>query len=83
MNIKIEGNYYLKSDPRNVILTECKVSETGTEYDSVIGYYGTVEEALNGYLKFKTNTSEATTLNQLLNEIGETKKIIKRMLEVE
>ncbi len=80
MNIKIDNNYSLKSDPRNVVLIENKVSEKGTEYESTIGYYGTVESALKGYLKHKNNTSEATSINQLLNEIKETRKTIESVL---
>jgi hypothetical protein len=86
LNIKIDKNYSLKSDPRNVILVENKTvqdgNNKGTEYESTIGYYGNIEQALNGYLNVKINTSEATSIKELLDEIKGVKEIIKGMLEV-
>ena len=81
MNIKIDNNFSLKSDPRNVILVENKIVQDGDRkgeiYESPIGYYGNVEGALRGYLNHKTNTSEATSINELLSEIKDVKEIIK------
>lgn len=82
MNIKIDENFSLKSDPRNVILVENKISENKKEYESTIGYYGNIEGALKGYLKYKINTSEATTLNEILDEIKEIHNTIDKLLEV-
>jgi hypothetical protein len=81
MNIKIDENYSIKSDLRNVILVENKITEEGKEYDSPIGYYGTIESALKGYLKTRINLSNATTIQELLAEIKNTKKIIENTLK--
>jgi hypothetical protein len=80
MNIKIDETCSLKSDPRNVILVENKTSQEGNEYETTIGYFGTVESALKGYLQYKVNTSKATSITQLIDEINGCKKIIEKTL---
>lgn len=85
MNIKIDNNYSLRSDLRNVILVENKIIQEGENKgkptETTIGYYGTVEGALNGYLKVKTNLSNATSIKELLDEIKSVKTIISEVLQ--
>lgn len=82
MNIKIDKDYCLKSDPRNVILTEIKTNqETGEPYEKQISFHGTVQGALKGYLRIKTNTSDATTVQELLQEIERAEKNIESVLQ--
>jgi hypothetical protein len=87
MNIRIDKDYKLTSDERNVILTKISIGQSGKskgkEVESNVGYYGTIEHALNDYLRIKINTSQATSINELKAEIREVKQIIKKMLEVE
>lgn len=85
MNIKIDNNYSLRSDLRNVILVENKIIQEGENKgnptETTVGYYGTVEGALNGYLKVKTNLSDATSIKELLDEIKNVKNTIKEVLK--
>jgi hypothetical protein len=87
MNIRIDNDYKLTSDERNVILTKISIGQSGKskgkEVESNVGYYGNIEHALNDYLRIKINTSQATSINELKAEIREVKQIIKKMLEVE
>lgn len=85
MNIKIDKNYSLKSDARNVMLVENKVIQEGDNKGNpteiTLGYYGTIEGALKGYLRLKINLSDATTIEGLLKEIESIKKTIENTLE--
>jgi|GEM_PF-3159406 len=83
MNIKIDENYSLKSDDRNVMLVENKVKQEGKNigepYENTIGYYGSVQAALKAYARLKTNLSEATSIKELLADV---KRIDKKIEEV-
>jgi hypothetical protein len=85
MNIRIDNDYKLTSDERNVILTKISIGQSGKskgkEVESNIGYYATIEHALNDYLRIKINTSQATSINELKAEIREVKKTIQKMME--
>ena len=85
MNIRIDKDYKLTSDERNVILTKISIGQSGKskgkEVESNVGYYGTIEHALNDYLRIKINTSQATSINELKEEIREVKKTIQKMME--
>lgn len=85
MNIKIDENYSLKSDPRNVILVENKIVQEGKDKGSVretpISYHATVQCALKDYLRIKTNLSEATTIQELLQDIKKIEKNIEKVLK--
>jgi hypothetical protein len=87
VNIRIDNDYKLTSDERNVILTKISIGQSGKskgkEVESNVGYYGTIEHALNDYLRIKINTSQATSINELKAEIREVKKTIQRMMEDE
>lgn len=84
MNIKIDKDYSIKSDARNVILVENKISEKGESkgetYENNMGYYSTVQGALKDYLRIKTNLSEATTIKELLSDIARIEKTIEEVL---
>lgn len=80
MNIKIDKDYSIKSDLRNVILVEKRISEKGELYDNNLGYYATVQGALKGYLRVKTNLSDATTIQELLSDIRRIEKTIENVL---
>lgn len=85
MNIKIDENYSIKSDLRNVMLVENKVvlegENKGNPVDVVISYNSTIEHALKDYARVKTNSSEATTIADLLKDIEEIKITIEKTLK--
>lgn len=84
MNIKIDKEYTLQSDDRNIILVRTnkvkKGENAGGTYDQNISYHGTLQAALKDYLRVKTNTSQATSIQELLNEVKEIKKTIENVL---
>ncbi len=85
MNIKIDENYSLKSDDRNVILIENKVVQDGKnkgkEYEENIGFYPTVQAAMKGYLRLQTNKSDATTIKELIADVERIEKTIENTLK--
>lgn len=84
MNIKIDKEYTLQSDDRNIILVKtnkvAKGKNAGETYDQNVSYHGTLQSALKDYLRVKTNSSEATTIQELLKEVKEIKKTIENVL---
>ncbi len=84
MNIKIDSQYSLQSDERNVILVRSrkvqKGKNAGETYEENISYNATLQQALNDYLRVKTNSSEAMSIQELLKEVEEIKKTIKDVL---
>lgn len=84
MNIKIDDNYKLTSDERNVILTKVSIGQSGKskdkEVETNIGYYGTVRAALKDYKRITKNTSNATTIDELMQAIEKIDKKIDKVL---
>jgi len=84
MNIKIDKEYTLQSDERNIILVRtnkvARGENTGKTYEQNISYHATLQSALKDYLRVKTNLSEATSIQELLKEVKEIKKTIEKVL---
>jgi len=84
MNIKIDDEYTLQSDDRNIILVRTKQvtkgENAGGTYEQNVSYLGSIQSALKDYLRIKINTSEATSIQELLNEVKEIKKTINNVL---
>ena len=85
MDIKIDKDYKIKSDERNIILVKVQKQKDGKNkgqlVESGVGYFGTVQEALKDYLRIRTNTSAATSIKQLLQEIKNAEKTIEEVLQ--
>lgn len=85
MNIKIDNDYKLTSDDRNVILVKTWIGQEGKskgkEQESNVGYYANVQGALKGYLRIKTNLSDATTIKELLADVRKIEKTIEEVLK--
>lgn len=85
MNIKIDENYKLTSDDRNVILVKTWIGQEGKskgkEQKLNVGYYANVQGALKDYLRIKTNLSEATTIKELLADVDKIEKTIEEVLK--
>mgnify|MGYP001488279732 CR=1 FL=1 len=79
MKVHIEGNLYLESDQYQYLLKEYSgktyTNEKGEEREGfrVLGYYGTIEQAIRSLVEKKIKQSAATNLKELLEEV----KIIK------
>lgn len=82
MNIQLSDKYYLKNDS-DKSFTICTRSEyvsskTGENIISypVKSYYTTLESALNGFIKRSLLDSKQGSLEGLLGELQETRKVI-------
>ena len=62
VNIKLDNQYRIVSDERQWIL-----KKEGYSRDENIGYYVTIEMALEGYLDLKMRQSDATSVFGLMN----------------
>ena len=81
MKIELEKDLFLENDGTQLILKKYGFKKEKTY--KVVGYYGNLEDALKGYLKHKMVTSEATSINQLLNEIKALRNHITLLVERE
>lgn len=78
MNINIFKNYYLTTNINNhkgVTLVKTVVKQSGKnkgeEYNTAIGYYSDTRNALLGLYGHVEQTSEATTIEELLKDLNE------------
>lgn len=89
MNIKIKENIYVESDGRQFIVKEY----TGKPYQDkdgnernpykALGYYGNIEQLLYGLINKEIHNSNATTLDELLNDAERIKNDVKRLVKGE
>lgn len=84
MDIKIDENYQLTSDPYNYILQERKEvldgDNKGQAYFKVIGYYSTLISALKAYKELQIRTSKVTTVDELFNLIKKLDEKTEKLL---
>ena len=75
------GQYVITSDSLCFAINEKKKVQkgknAGNEYLTPILYYGTIESCLEGLLQLKIRKSDATSLEELIAEIGEIRKFIR------
>lgn len=71
-------DYYIDSDEHNFILGKVNIkgedsANAGETYEVNIGYYGTLGQALKGYLKhsLRKNSDDVTTVESLLKRLDE------------
>lgn len=58
MNIKLENEIYLTSNENQLTLRkEVGIDKKGETTYKTLGYYSTLEEALDGYVKHRVRTS--------------------------
>jgi hypothetical protein len=83
MRIELAGGFVLVSDEYQIILQERKKNlsgkDIGVEYFNNVGYYGTLEHALMGYVRKCMLKSKATTVSELLAEIKGLRKYIEEV----
>jgi len=84
MNIEIGNNFVITSDRHNVILNEKITRKNGKNAGEVrlktIGYYATLTGCLEGLVDYSVRMSKATTVEELMREIKDLKKMIKDKL---
>jgi len=84
--MKIGSRYKIESDPMNVILFEKitrKKKDTGVSYTAwqTIGYYATVENALNGLVDQKVRDTELKDLKLVIKEISDLREMVRTALK--
>lgn len=88
MKIHIENNLYLESDQYQYLLKQYSgrtyPNKKGEEIESyqVIGYYGSVNQAIKALINKKIKETTATNLTELLNDIKRIEKHIKEKVNV-
>lgn len=85
--IKLDEKYYITSDDRNFILcslSEYKNKKTNKKETKQVneGYYGTLDKAIEGYVRFKTLelVPSVGSIRELLTEIRKLKEYIKNTI---
>lgn len=80
MNIQLEKDIYLTSD-ENCFQIKKLVGYDKKEKPNykTLGYYSTLEQAINGYANNHMRMSEATSINQLRNELEALDNHIKNL----
>lgn len=92
MKVHVDGPFYIKADAMNVTLEEDtgrkttvnkgKPDEKEESIFKVHGYFATVEQALQKFVKIKVSKSKAKTIAALLKEMRELKAMIKEKVDV-
>ncbi len=78
MRIKLDDKHYLNSDAYNLWITTVITSKQNTTYERLVsGYARTFSEAVDSFIEQYTGNSQATTYQELKNDIEELKKIVK------
>lgn len=86
MKIHIEGNVFIESDEHQFILKRygnTYINKEGEEVQNytVIGYYPTVEQAINSLIKKKLLNSQATTLKELKEDVESIREFVKSKID--
>ena len=87
MYLELDEEFVIQTfDANNLTLCQKVVrtkKDTKEKYDDlkVIGYYGTLEVALRGYLKYKIRFSEVDTADRLMELIENVNKTISALPE--
>ena len=81
MRMMIDEKYGITSDDNQFILFELKVrgeaaKDAGAEFDSPLGYYGTLNMAIRGFSKYATSQSEAKGLKEFVAKLDAIEKAI-------
>lgn len=83
MRVMLDDKYGIGSDENNFVLFEVKVKgkdskDVGGVYDVTIGYYGNLEQALQGYVRNSLRKdNDINHLKELVNAIDKLNKTIK------
>lgn len=85
MKVHVDGSLYIESDEYQFILREytgaiskpTKEGEEGRPVYRTLGYYTSVEGALNKVLTMKIKQSTASNLRELIYDVGEIRKEIR------
>ncbi|HAM1013549.1 DUF5405 family protein [Listeria monocytogenes] len=87
MKIKINEDYVIRSNQYQYVLSKPKgIDKNGAEQYSDIGYFPTVEKALDAFTEHHIRTSDISSFEELAHEVKMVRELlteIKSKLEVE
>lgn len=85
MKIDLDSKYSIKTDENNFVLIETKIKgneskKAGEVYESTVGYYGTLEQCLKGYVKnYLRKNEDISNIKELISSINLLNETIKRV----
>ena len=84
MKVYLNDTIFVKSDTLQFILVEEKTVQEGKNKDvireEVIGFYATLDDALQSFVKQMQLESNAKTIKELIQETKDLKKYLKELL---
>lgn len=88
MKIPLDGEFFIKTDTYNFDLVKTVTSDSGNEYDKCLGHYGTIQQAMKGYIQkvlltgsFKFQEEVLARLDQCQQAIDKAAVIFQQVLE--
>jgi hypothetical protein len=84
VKIKIEDGLYIESDDLSFLVKEYsgKLDKNGNKVSRTLGYFNSVNQAVNFIIKRKLMRSDATTLKELLDELKRIEKWIEELVGI-
>ena len=85
MRIDLDSVYSIKSDENNFILVENRVKgkdsvNVGEAYEVSIGYYGSLQAALSGYIKnYLRKNEDISNIEELIEAVNELHTTISKL----
>lgn len=78
MKVHIDGGLYLESDAMQYILKDYtgRTDKEGRDVYNVLGYFGSIEGAIQKLVDLKIRESKADNLGQLLLDLNEVRSYI-------
>ena len=77
MKVQIEGNLYIEGDDRNVEIRWYKRDKNDKEVYETLGYFGTLEQAVQRVINMKYTETNAEDLKEMMRDIKSIKQWVK------
>lgn len=87
LKIEVEENVFVESDGTQFLVKKYSgnsyKNKKGEEVEgySVLGYYGTIEQVMNGLINSKIHESKATTFKELIEDMQQIRNDITKLLK--
>lgn len=84
MKVQIEGKLFLESDERQFILKEYtgKHDKDGKDTFKILGFYGTIQQAVKAFVRMKIKQSTAVTLSELVLDVNRIEAYIESKISI-
>ena len=77
MKVQVEGNLYIEGDDRNVEIRRYKKDKNDKDVYETLGYFGTVEQAVQRAINMKYTETNAKDLKEMMGDIKSIKQWVK------